>query len=147
MSQGFKLKNDYSDKGFTSLPISSLTLAINDLLELKVGATTWTAVTSTSVHFTRKAIVMAVTTATDTSVNALELNGSEMIEVQSANNSNAAHDGDRMIATDSNTINNTGTDNATKEVVFLQRQAIGVNTDKNIIGNVLVGSGVNPAAA
>lgn len=147
MSAGLKLVKDDRDKGFSALPISSITVAINDLLELKPGATTWTLVTSTSDHFTRKAIAMNSATTSDTEVDALELDGTELIEAESANNSSASHNGDRMAATDANTINNSGTDATGQAVVFLQTGVVGAASDKRILGRVLVGSGVDPDAA
>jgi len=147
MSAGFKLRKYDDERGFSPLPISSITVVKDDLLELKVGATVWTLVTSTSDHFTRKAIAMDNATTSDTEINAYELEGDELVEVQSANASNVAHNGDRMIATDENTINNTGTDAAGQKVVFLQTGVIGASSDNRIQGRVLVGSGVDPDAA
>ena len=141
---GFNVLRDIGDKGLRVLPVSSLTASVGDLLDLAVGSATWAKVTSSSVHFTRKAIVMQAITSAST-VLAYELDGSEDVEVQSANTANTAHNGDRMLATDENTINNTGTDNTSKEAIFLQIGA-GRNTT-TIIGRVMVGSGVNPAAA
>lgn len=139
---GFKLLRDNADKGTHLLPVSSQTLAFGDLVELAVDAETWTAVTSSSVSYTRKALVVGSATTADTEVLAIELDGSEDIQVESANNSLATDNGQRQAATDKNTVNNSGTDVTTTVVVFLQRGIVGAVADKQIWGNVLVGNGV-----
>lgn len=143
---GLKVMEDIGNKGLKKLPTSSLTAAIGDLIELTAGSTTWAAVTSTSDHFTRKAIVMETATSAS-SVLAYELDGSERVQAESANNGNTAHNGDRMAATDTNTVNNSGTDVTGQAVVFVQDGVSGAAADKRILGRVLVGSGVDPDAA
>jgi hypothetical protein len=147
MSAGFKINSSPIDSGAKSLPISSLAVAINDLLELLVGATTWTKCTSSSNYFSRKAIALAATTTAATEVLAYELNGEETVEAESINNSDATHNGDRMVLTDENTVNNTGTDNTSQNVCFMQTGVVGAAADKRILGRVLVGNGVDPDAA
>ena len=120
---------------------------MNDLLEVAVGATTWTAVTASSNYFSRKAIALEAATTASTEVLCFELDGNEDVEAESANNSNADHNGDRMLATDTNTVNNTGTDNTSQNVVFIQDKVVGAAADKRIVGRVLVGNGVDPDAA
>ena len=139
---GFRILRDNSNKGAHSIPISSQTVAVGELLQLPVGATDWTVVTSASVSYTRKALAVASATSSDTEVLAIELDGNEDVQVQSANASLAADNGDRQAATDKNTVNNSGTDVTTTTVVFLQRGSVGVTGDNQIWGNVLVGNGV-----
>lgn len=139
---GFFILRDAADKGAHEIPISSQTVAVGDLLQLPVGATDWTVVTSASVSYTRKAIAIAAATSSDTVVLAIELDGNEDVQVQSAGASLAADNGDRQAATDKNTVNNSGTDVTTTTVVFLQRGTISVTGDNQIWGNVLVGNGV-----
>ena len=139
---GFFILRDNSEKGAHKLPISSQTVAVGDLLQLPVGATDWTVCTSTSVSYTRKAVAIETATSSATEVLAIELDGNEDVQVQSANSSAAADNGDRQAATDKNTVNNSGTDVTTTTVVFLQRGVVGTATDNQIWGNVLVGNGV-----
>lgn len=139
---GFSILRDDANKGATKIPISSQTVLVGDLLDLPVGATTWTVVTSSSVSYTRKAIALESATSSATEVLAIELDGNEHVQVQSANSSAAADNGDRQAATDKNTVNNSGTDVTTTTVVFLQRGVVGAATDNQIWGNVLVGNGV-----
>lgn len=147
MSAGFKVRKDIDDKGLKTVPVSSISGSKGDLLELTAGAAAWAKVTSSSDHFTRKAIAMEDYTTAATEVLAYELNGSEVVEVESANNSNASHNGDRMAATDANTVNNSGTDVTGQAVVFVQDTVVGAAADKRIVGRVLVGGGVDPDAA
>lgn len=147
MSAGFKIVRDDRDKGFQNLPISSITVVLDDLLELVAGATAWTLVTSSSDHFTRKAVAKAGASTAATEVSAIELDGTEIVEVQSANASDTSHNGDRMAATDENTVNNSGTDVSGQAAVFVQKSTVGATTDNRILGNVLVGNGVDPDAA
>jgi hypothetical protein len=139
---GFFVLRDNADKGSHSLPISSQTVLVGDLLELPVGATTWVVATSSTVSYTRKAIALEAKSSSATEVLAVELDGNEDVQVQSANASDAAHNGDRMALTDKNTVNNSGTDVTTTTVGFVQRGVVGATGDNQIWGNVLVGNGV-----
>lgn len=143
---GLSVSGDIKSGPLVKLDVSSLTAAVGDLLELTAGSTTWAAVSSTSNFFTRKAIAMEATTSAST-ILARELDGTERVIAESANNSNVAHNGDRMAATDSNTINNSGTDVTGQAVVFVQDTTQGAVGDKRIVGRVLVGNGVDPDAA
>ncbi|RJO60388.1 hypothetical protein C4544_05175 [candidate division WS5 bacterium] len=143
----YEIIQDIDSNPAFKLPISSITVAIGDLLERTAGATTWVLTTSSSDHFTRKAIALEAATTSDTSVLAQELTGNEKVKVESANNSNTAHNGDRMAATGENTVNNSGTDVTGQAVVFVQDGTAGAASDKRIIGRVLVGNGVDPDAS
>lgn len=140
---GFNVLGDTDDKALKTVSVSSLTAAIGDLLELTAGSTTWAAVTASSNYFSRKAILMQTATSAS-SVLVYELNGQELVEVESANTANTAHNGDRMLFTDSNTVNNTGTDNTSQNVGFIQ-EGTGRNTT-TIVGRVIVGPSVDPDA-
>ncbi len=139
---GFRILRDSKDKGAEMLPVSSQTVAVGDLLDLAVGATTWAVCTSSSVSYTRKALAVAAATTSDSEVLAIRLDGEEDVQVQSANSSDAAHNGDRMALTDKNTVNNSGTDVTTTVVGFVQRGVVGATGDAQIWGHVLVGNGV-----
>ena len=133
------------DSSLEDKRISSLTLAVGDLLERTAGATTWVLTTSTSNFFTRKAIVMAAATTAATVVLAYELDGTEKVEAQVTNTAVATDDGDRMTLTDENTVNNTHSDVTGQAASFIQ-DGIG-STTTSIIGRVLVGNGIDPDAA
>ena len=142
---GFEVIGDIKDGSLRKLPVSTYTGAIGDLIELAIGSTTWSACTAASQGWSRKAIVMETATAAS-SVLAYELNGSETVKAESNASGAAAANGDRMILTDTNTVNNTGTDNTSEEACFIQDGYAGAATDKRIVGRVIVGNGVDPAA-
>jgi len=139
---GFRIIRDSKDKGAEMIPVSSQTVAVGDLLDLAVGATTWTVCTSSSVSYTRKAIAVGTATSSDSEVLAIRLDGEEDVQAQSAGASLAADNGDRMALTDKNTVNNSGTDVTTTTVGFVQRGIVGATGDNQIWGHVLVGNGV-----
>jgi hypothetical protein len=141
---GFNILSDINDSGAKKVPISSITVTIGDLLELVGGATTWTACTATSAHFNRKAIAMENATTAATEVLVQELTGTETVEVDVTNTAAAADNGDLMVLTDKDTVNNTHTTSTTEYACFIQDKP-GKTTTK-IIGRVLVGNGVNPDA-
>lgn len=144
---GFDYVKDAVDQGMEEVPISSLTLAVGDMLELAVGATTWTAATSSSLHYTKKFIVRKAATSSDTVAKGFVVKDGMIFIADTANNSAAADNGDRMVLTDSNTVNNTGTDSAAKEAVVIQIAPVGAAADKKILCRVVAGNGINPAAA
>lgn len=140
---GFYIVSDINDSPMRTLPTSSLTAAVGDLIELTAGATTWAKCTSTSDHFTRKAIVMQAVTSAST-VLAQELKGSEEVVAEANQTAVVTANGDRQTLTDENTVANTGTDVTGQAVSFVQTGIVGTTKVK---GYVLVGSGVDPDAA
>lgn len=145
---GFKLvKSPYASDYMEELPISSLTLAVGDMIELDVGATTWTVANSSTEHWQKKAVVQEAATSSDTVVLAIPVLPGQVWEAEGANASAAADVGDRMLLTDQNTVNNSGTDSTAEEAVFVMRGYAGATTDNRLIGEVVYGTGVNPDAA
>lgn len=125
-------------------PISSQTVVVGDLFERTAGATTWSACTATSTYFTRKVIAYEAASTSATEFLGYEVRGDELIEVESAATASALHNGDRMILTDKNTVNNSGTDVTTEYACFIQ-DGVGNGTTA-IVGRILVGNGVDPDA-
>lgn len=143
---GFEVIGDLQEADLKKLPVSSLTASKGDLIERTAGSATWAKCTSTSDHFTPKAIVMEdITSASQ--VLAYRIKGDETVKAESANNANSAHYGDRMTLTDENTVNNTGSDVTGQAVSFVQEGYAGATTDKRLIGRILVGNGVDPDAS
>jgi len=140
---GFKiLKSSLEGVELKKVTISSQTVLVGDLLDLDVGATAWTVAAASSVHFTRKCIAYEGVSTSATEVLVHELTGLERVEVQSANTADASDNGDRMLLTDKNTVNNSGTDVSLETACFIQ-DGVG-STTTSIVGRVLVGSGVDP---
>lgn len=129
------------------IPISSLTLATGDMLELDIGATTWTVADSSTIHFQKKAVCIEAATSTATEVKAILVNDYQMWEVDLTNAGSDNHDGDRMVLTDQNDVNNTGTDSTAQTAVFIQFQRVGETSDNTAIGWFIAGTGIDPDAS
>lgn len=129
------------------LPISSLTLAIADMLELDVGAIAWTVADASTEQWQLKAVCSESATTADSFVKARLVTTLEPWEAESVNASDAADNGDRMLLTDQNTVNNTGTDSTAEEACFIQMGVLGASSDNRIWGFIVPGRGVNPDAA
>jgi hypothetical protein len=127
--------------------ISSLTLATGDLLEWAVGTATATEADANTEHWQKKFVCMEPATSSDTEVLAMQVLPGMLFEVESANDSDSADNGDRMLLTDKNTVNNTGTDSTAEEACFIQFGVLGAASDRRIYGEIVYGSGVNPDAA
>ena len=143
---GFNVVRDIGDMPSRKLPVSSLTAAVGDLLELTAGSTTWAKVTSSSSFFTRKAIVMEPATSAS-NILCMELSGNELVRAAAANASDVANNGDRMAFTDENAVNNSDTDVTGQAIGFVQTGVVGASADNQIVGYVLVGNGVDPDAS
>ena len=131
---GFSLVGDPSDTHIWSLPISSITVVRGDVLELTAGSTTWALCTSTSDNWTLKAVAQEAASTSATVVKAILVDSNQFWVAETANDSATADNGDTMILTDANTVNNTGTNNTTVDAVFLQLAPSGAAADKRIIG-------------
>ena len=144
---GFTPVRDSHVESDLELPISSLTLAIGDMIELDVGATTWTVADASTEHWQKKAVCSESATTADSVVKARLVSHGTLYEVETANNTSTDDNGDRMLLTDQNTVNNTGTDNTSEEAIFIQYQPKGAASDQLALGWFVQGEGVNPDAA
>ena len=143
---GFRVYKSIVDLPCEKLPSTTLTASKGDLLELVPGeASVWTACTAASYPWSKKAIVMEDVVSVS-SVLATVLTGDELVAAESAGPSAVADNGNLMLLTDTNTVNNTGTTTSAEEACFLQTGTLGATTDKVILGYVLVGNSVDPTA-
>ena len=140
----FKVISEVNELELKKYPISSQTVLVGDLFVRTAGATTWAAATATSRFFDRKVIAYEAASTTATEFLGYEVRGYEDVEAEVANTANADHNGDLMILTDKNTVNNTGTTSTTEYACFMQTKT-GKDTT-HIIGKILVGNGVDPDA-
>jgi len=143
----FTLVKDPNDTQTLLLPISSNAVALGDMIELDVGAVAWTDADSATEHWQKKAVAIETVTSSATYVKAIPVMPGQMWEATSTNNSAVADNGDRMVLSSTSAVNNTGTDSTAEEAVFLQYNAIGTNTDKKILGEIVFGSGIDPDAS
>lgn len=142
----FDLVKDPSDIQAEFFPISSITVVVGDMLVLEVGATSYTLATSTSEHWQRQIIAIEAATTSETEIKAVLVTPYQLWDVELGANSSASHDGDRMVLTDANTVNNTGSDSVAQTAMFIQKTPKGVAADQRALGYFTGGNGVNPDA-
>jgi len=150
---GFVIRRDDRNKGSTMLQTSSIAVAVGDLLELVPGAAAWTLCTTGSTNTSRKAISTGRITTSGTEVEAVILDGLELVEATVDNAASASHDGDSMIlgtaTTGAMTVNNTGTTVASTETeqVFVQYKPTTGTSTTQVLGWIQVGNGVLQTAS
>ena len=140
---GFSLVGANSVEDAISLPITSNAVTIGDMLALGVGATTWSDAAATTEHWQLKAVAQETVANTATEIKCQIVYPGQLWIAETANNSAAADNGDRMILTDTNTVNNSGTDDTSEEAVFIQLAPVGAVAEKRILGMIVYGTGIN----
>lgn len=131
---GFK-RIEGSDRGNVRRKVVSLALAVGDLVAYDRSAyKVVKATSSTSVEDVAGVVVEATTTAS-TEVLLQRILPGDVYEVETANAGDATHNYQRMVLTDENTVNNTGTDSTADGAVFMQT---GIKTGSNIVGEFVV---------
>ena len=123
-----------SDRGAINRTISSLALAVGDLVAYSRTSYKVEKATSSTQIYDVAGIVKEATTTSDTTVLIDRIMPGDVYTVGSASNSAATHNYQRMLLTDHDTVNNTGTDDASDEACFLQTGTKGINTGKEIVG-------------
>lgn len=123
-----------TDRGFQTFTISSITVAKDDLLAFdRTNNVVILATSSTSVEDLAGVAVESRTTS-DTTVLAQRVNEDDEYIVSTTNNSAATMNYERMVLTDENEVNNTGTDSTSDAAVFMQLAPVGAAGDKKIRG-------------
>jgi hypothetical protein len=123
-----------SDRGFQIYTISSLALAVGDLVAFdRANEVVVKATSSTTIEDVAGVVVEATTTA-DTEVLTQRVIDHDEYIVDVTNNSSADHNYHRMLLTDENEVNNTGTDDTTDAAVFMQLSPVGAASEKKIRG-------------
>lgn len=145
-SGGFNLATESAIEQDIKLPITSLAVTVGDMLALGVGATTWSASASTTQHWQLKAVASETVANTATEVLCRLVKPYQLWIAETAGNSAAADNGDRMVLTDANTVNNTGTDSAAQVACFIQLAPVGAAAEKRVLGIIVQGTGVDPDA-
>lgn len=145
---GFQLLSAPVVENDLEIPTSSNAITIGDLLELDVGATAWTDADASTEHWQLKAVAAETIASTVSVIKAtLVVSVGQHWSCETANNSASADNGDRMLLTDTNTVNNTGTDNTSEEACVIQLSPLGAAADLRIKGIIVPGIGINPDAA
>jgi len=145
---GFHLLTSAIVENDLELPISSNAVTQGDMLHLAVGSVTWADASASTEHWQLKAVATETVTTAETVVKATLVSSVGQIwACETVNDAAAADNGDRMILTDANTVNNTGSDDTSEEGVVIQLTPMGTLTDKRIRGIIVPGIGINPDAA
>lgn len=143
----FKLVKDPDDSHIEFIAVSSLTQTAGNVLELDVGATTWTAGDTNTQEWQQKVVLAQDVVSTDTEVKAWRVHPGQVWEADCTNNSSASHDGDRMLLTNASTVNNAGADATSQSACVVQIVEVGATADNLIQCRFLNASGINPDAA
>lgn len=144
---GFTLLSQSSIEAAEEVTISSNAVTIGDLMELDVGAVAWTDADASTEHWQLKGVAIETVTTAATVIKLQMVTPGQIWVAETANNSAAVDNGDRMLLSDANTVNNTGTDNTSEEACFIQLRPIGAAAEKRVAGIIVFGTGVNPDAA
>jgi len=130
---GFTLRKSQGTDDVEEWTISSETVSVGDLLMWTAGTATATVATASAESFDRVGVAIESATTSDTTVKVIICNLNQTWEVETANNSSSSDNGDAMILTDKNTVNNTGTNSTASEALVIQLQPVGAAADKKIL--------------
>lgn len=139
MAVGFKLVKEYGETINKKLRIASQAYTLGDLVMVDTTSDGVDVVPATSSTTTFGVYAVAQETVASSATEALFtlVNPNQEWSVDSTNNSNINHNTQKMLLTDKATVNNTGTNNTTKEAVFMQTGVVGTAASKRIVGNIL----------
>lgn len=127
-----------ADRGFQRFNTSSLAISIGDLLAFdRANEVVIKATSSTSAEDLAGVAVEAIA-STDSSVLVQRISADDEYVVNLTNNSSSAHNYHRMVLTDENEVNNTGTDSTSDAAVFMQLSPVGAAADKLARGRFVV---------
>lgn len=143
---GFILRSKPDDGNAVLVGINSTTVAVGDVLWLSTGSTyyMWDGV-GVMEQWNEKVVANEAVTAAASFIKGTRVTTEQLWEVESANNSNTDHNGDRMVPTDQNTINNTGTNSTSANAIVTQKGTIGAVADKRILVRFIGADGADPA--
>jgi hypothetical protein len=122
-----------SDRGFRRYTTSSLAINAGDLLEFSRSAGTVTKATSSTSLENLAGVAVESIASTDTSVLVQLLSKDDLFIAPLTNNSSASHNYQRMVLTDENEVNNTGTDSTSDAAVVTQVGVVGAAADKKAL--------------
>jgi len=146
-SRGAKLVKDSGITETIEVLISGLTVAVGDILELDVGSTTWTLASSATETWQKKIVATQSRDTNDTLLVGIKVTEGQSWDISCANASSADDNGDSMVLTDEDAINNSGTNSAGKEAVVIQLAPIGATTENRALFRFMDCSGYNPDAS
>ena len=142
MAQGFKLVSDPGATVYRNFVISSQAYTIGDAVDVSRTAADVVPSTASSTTLGLKGVAMQTVTSAATVLLVCLVNSFQQWSADTTNNSNSAHNYQRMILTDKATVNNTGTDSTTSSGVVEQQGIIGAVGDKRIVVRFVVSANI-----
>ena len=143
----FRLLKDPMDIQKEEIPISSQTVSVGEILELDAGNVNWETGDASTEHWMRKGVATEAATSSDSFVEVILVHQNQLWEADADNNSNSAHNGDRMrIGSAGLTVTNSGTDITVDTACFVQKSPVGTAADAVVNGYFPNGGGINPDA-
>ena len=130
-----------SDRGMIRRTISSLALAVGDLVVYNRTSYKVEAAQASSEIDNLAGVCIEATTTADTSVLLERIMPGDVYRVGTVNAADATHNYQRMIWGAAQTVNNTGTDVPGDTGLFMQTGVKGATTDKKIIGEFTMTAG------
>jgi hypothetical protein len=128
-----------ADRGFEKGSISSITVAVGDILAYDRSNHVLILALSTSSAEDIAGVAVAAATTADTEVLYQRITANDEFVATSTNNSDDTHNYQRMIiGAGPGIINNTGSDSTSDAAVFMQLGAVGAAASKKIRGKFIV---------
>ena len=133
MAHGFdRVKG--GDRGFTKRALSSLAVTKGDLMAYDRANNVVIKATSTTSMEDLAGVATETVANTATELELQEIEDGDEYVVSTTNSTTAASNYERMVLTDENEVNNTGTDSTSDAAVFEQLYPVGAAADKLIRG-------------
>lgn len=126
---GFSLKSNLNEVAYRKFTVASQAYTIGDAVMRSTTAGTVIPATSSTSGDTLVGVAMETVTSAATSLLVAIIEPSQVWECEVANAVNAAHNQMKMVLTDANTVNNTGTDSVADGAIVMQ---IGVSGAKGL---------------
>ena len=128
---GFRLVKNLNELEMRNVRVDSQAYTIGDVVfwDLTSDAVDVIPGTASLVVQNVMGVAMATVVSTATSLHVAVIEPSQVWECEVANTVNVNHNGQRMVLTDANTVNNTGTDSTADEAVVRQ---VGISGTKGL---------------
>ena len=117
---GFSLKSNLNEVAYRRFTIASQAYTIGDAVMRSTSAGTVIPATSSTSMDTLVGVAMETVASSATSLLVALIEPSQTWECEVANSVSAAHNQMKMVLTDANTVNNTGTDSVTDAAIVMQ---------------------------
>ena len=117
---GFRLVENLNDVEYRKFTVASQAYVIGDAVMRSTTAGTVVPATSSTSGDTLVGVAMETVASSATELLVAVIEPSQVWECEVANTINAAHNYQKMVLTDANTVNNTGTDSVADGAIVMQ---------------------------